>query len=99
MIFMRDHFQYSLCGLSMLPVQFCAILRWQTFSHAQTRTLVSRITCERSFNNFCAQPHPIFVIWPKYATRAIRGDSETATFLARPIAHANILALLGMLRL
>ena len=36
------------------------------------------------------QPLPIFVIWPKYGTRAISRDSETATFFARPVSHANI---------
>ena len=35
----------------------------------------------------------MFVIWPKYATRAISRDSETATLFTRPIALANIPAL------
>ena len=43
------------------------------------------------------QPLPIFVIWPKYSTRAIYRDFEGATFFACAIAHANILALPGAL--
>ena len=42
-------------------------------------------------------PLPIFVIGHKYATDAISHDSDTATFFARAIAHANIPALLGAL--
>ena len=83
----------------MLPVRFRAILRRQLFSHAQSCTLLSRPSRERSINNFRARPLPIFLIWPKYATHAISRDSEMATFFARPIVHANIRALLGVLLL
>ena len=74
----------------MLLVRFLAILRWQPFSSSLSRTLIYRPTRERSYYNFCALPLPIFIIWPKYATRTISWDSARATFLARVIAHANI---------
>ena len=95
----HDRFQYSLFGLNMLRVRFRAILRRQHFSSSLSRTLISRHSRERAFSNFRARPLPIFVIWPKYATSAISRDSETATVFARLIAHANILALLGVLLL
>ena len=41
----------------------------------------------------------MFVLWPKYVTRAILRDSETATLFARPIGHANIPTLAGALLL
>ena len=41
----------------------------------------------------------MFVIWRKYATRAITDDSETTTLFACPIAHANIPDLRGALLL
>ena len=63
----------------MLPVQFRAIQRQQPFSRAQSHRLISRHSRERSFYNFGARPLSIFVIWFKYATRAIMYDSETAT--------------------
>ena len=43
------------------------------------------------------RPIPIFIIWPKYATPVISCDADTATFFEEPIAHANILALSGVL--
>ena len=92
-VFVHDHFQYSLFGLNMLLVRFRAILRRQPFSRAQSHTLLSRPSRKRSIYNFRTRPHPIFVIWPKYATRAIPRDSKTATFFVRPIAHGNIPAL------
>ena len=98
-IFAGDRFQYSLFGLNMLPVRFRAILRWQPFSRTQLRTLISRPSQERYFYNLRTRPLPIFVIWPKYDTRVISRDSETATFFARPIANANISALPGALHL
>ena len=76
----------------MLLVRFRVILRWQPISSSLSRTLISRLSRERSFYNFRAQLFPIFVIWPKYATRAIPRDFKTATFFTRPIAHTNILA-------
>ena len=45
------------------------------------------------------RPLPIFVIWIKYSTCAIYDDSQTATFFEQLIAHANILAVLGVLLL
>ena len=98
-IFGRDVFQYSLFGLNILPVRFRAINRRQPFLRTQSCTLISRLSQKCTFCNFLARLHPIFVIWPKYATRAISHDSDTVTFLARAIAHANILALLGVLLL
>ena len=89
----RDRIQYSLFDLNILPVLFHAILRRQPFSHAQLRTLIPRQPRECSFYNFHARPLLIIVIWPKYATCAISNDSETATLLARAIAHANTPAL------
>ena len=83
----------------MPPVQFRVILRRQPFSRAQLRTLISQPSRECSFYNFRARPLLIFVIWPKYAAYAISRDSEVTTFFARPIANANISALLGALLL
>ena len=80
---MHDHFQYSLFGLNMLPMQFCTILGWQPFSSILSRTLISSLSRERSFYKCRARPLPAIVIWPKYATRVILRDSETATFFAR----------------
>ena len=57
--------------------------------------LITRTSPERSFYNFHVLPFPIIVIWPKYATLAISRDSETATFFACAIVHANIPALPG----
>ena len=96
-IFMCDHFQYSLFGLNMIPAQFRAILRRQPFSSSLSRTLISQPSRDCSFYNFRVQPLPIFVIWPKYATHAIWCDSETATFVVRAIANVNIPALLRAL--
>ena len=98
-IFARDRFQYLLFGLNMLPVRFSAILRQQPFLRAQFRTQKSWPSREHSFYYFRARPLPIFVILPKYATHAISRNSETITFFARPIAHANIPAIPGALRL
>ena len=39
----------------------------------------------------------MFVIWPGYATREISLKSKMATFFARLIERANILALPGAL--
>ena len=74
----------------MLPVRCRAILRWQPFSSILLRTLISWPYQVCSFYNFRARLHQIFVIWPKYTTRAISRDSRTATLSARPISHANI---------
>ena len=83
----------------MLPVRFRAIPRRQPFSRAQSRTLISRLSWERSFYSFLARPLPTIVIWPKKGTRAIPRDSEMATLFARPIAHVNIPVLTGALLL
>ena len=79
-IFACDCFQYSLFGLNMLPMRFCAILRRQPFPSSLSRTLISRPSRESSFYNFCARLLGIFVYWPKFAARAISYDSEMATF-------------------
>ena len=92
-IFERDRFQYSLFGLNMLPVRFRTILRQQPFSRAKSRKLISVPSWEHSFYNFHARPFPIFVIWPKFATYEISRDSDTVTFFAYAIVHANIRAL------
>ena len=83
----------------MLPMRFQAILRRKPFSRSRSRTQISRPSRERSFSNFHPQPLPIFVIWPKYATSTILRDSETATFFAQAIPHANNPDLLGALLL
>ena len=93
MFFERNRFQDSLFGLNMLPVRFRTILRRQPFSSSLSRTLISRPSQECSFYNFRARQLTIFAIWPKYATRAISRNSETATFFTRAIPLANILAL------
>ena len=74
-------------------MRFHVILYEQPFSRAQSRMLISQTSQEGSFNYFLTRPLPIFVIWPKYATRAISHDSDTATFFKQLIAHANIPAL------
>ena len=76
-------------------MRFRAILRRQPFSRTKSSTQLSQSSQERSFFNFHAQPLPIFVIWPVYATSAIPYDSETVTFFARPIAHAIITVFSG----
>ena len=78
-------------------MRFRAILRWQPFSLAQSRMLISWPYRERSFYNFPARLLTIFVIWPKYSTLAISCDCETTTFFACAIAHVNIPAPTGAL--
>ena len=74
----------------MLHVRFRVIMRGQPFSRAQSHTLKSHTSWERSFYNFRVAPLLIIVIWPKYATRAISHDSDTATFFVCPRLHAII---------
>ena len=73
----------------MLPVRFRTFLRQQQFLRTQTPTLISRPSRECSYYNFRARGLPIFVSWPKYATRAILRDSEKATLL-RAQSHTLI---------
>ena len=98
-IFVRERFQYSLFGQNMLLLRFHTILRRKHLSCAQSRTLISSPSQERSSYNFRARPFPIFVNWPKYATCVISRDFESATFFACPVAYGNIAALLGALLL
>ena len=79
-----------LFGLNMQHEPFYVIMRRQLI-HAPGRaryyTVPSR---ERSNFNFRARPLPIHVIWPRYTTRAISRDSETATSFTWPVALAII---------
>ena len=73
----------------MLPVRFRAILRRQPFSSSLSLRLISRPFRERSFYNLHGRPLLIINICSEYVTCMISHDSETATFFARAIAHAN----------
>ena len=69
---------------------FYAIMRRQLI-HAPNRARYYNVPSrERSIFHFRAQPLPIHVIWPKYATRAISRDSATATSIAHPFPQAII---------
>ena len=79
----------------ILLVRFGAILRFQHFSCARSRSFICRWFRVHSFLNFRERSLTLLLIWPNDTTGSISCNSRTPTFFTRVNAIVNLNLLPG----